>query len=246
MGPPLIGPPLIGPPLIGLAHGSRHAEVGDAIAQVMTAVGQQTAVTTRSAFLDLSEPDLTTTASALAVEGYTQAVVVPLLFTAAFHATVDVPQAAREASAASGIGIVVTEILGTGEDLLDVLAGHAAASGIPAEAALLLYAVGSSDAQANAAVHELANRWSSLRETPVQAGFGTAEPRGTAVLSALGRSGRPVAIVPLFLAPGLLLDPMVGPAAEGGHRLAPPLGPAVAPVVARRYAEALQTVGATG
>ena len=58
----------------------------------MDAVGDHCGAPARAAFLDLTEPDLEKVASGLAAEGYERAVVVPLLFTAAFHATIDVPQ----------------------------------------------------------------------------------------------------------------------------------------------------------
>src|SRR5215212_5655735 len=86
-------------PVIGLAHGSRHPGVRSALDELMGAVGDRCGAPARAAFLDLTEPDLETVTSSLAADGYEQAVVVPLLFTAAFHATIDVPQTVRTAGA---------------------------------------------------------------------------------------------------------------------------------------------------
>ena len=49
----------------------------------------------KPAFLDLADPDLSTVARTLVESGHRRAVVVPLLFTVAFHATVDVPEAVQ-------------------------------------------------------------------------------------------------------------------------------------------------------
>lgn len=229
-------------PVIGLAHGSRHAGVVESIAAVMDAVSAATSAPACPAFLDLTEPDLTAVATTLAAAGHGEAVAVPLLFTSAFHATVDVPQAVREATEASGLRLSTARILGTGDDILEVLAAHAGAVGIGDDDPVLLFAVGSSDADANTAVHDLAGRLAARRGTPVRAGFGTTEPRGTAVLDELGGTA---AVLPLFVSSGLLLEPMLRRTAASGQTMAPPLGAKVAPLVAARYREAVEAVGSS-
>ena len=166
-----------------------------------------------AAYLDLAEPDLSTVALELAAADHRSAVVVPLLFTSAFHATVDVPQAIAAAATISGLDLLVASVLGTGPDVGDLLTGLMAEAGVTADHSVLLYAVGSSDAAANDDVHALAAALSATREGGVRVGFGTAEPRASAVLAELRE---PIAIVPLFLAPGLLLEPMEAMAAERG------------------------------
>jgi sirohydrochlorin cobaltochelatase len=111
---------------------------------------------------------------------------------------------------------------------------------IPDEASLLLYAVGSSREAANAAVHDLAARLQSVRSSPVLAAFGTSEPRVEAVLDQLPE---PRAILPLFLSPGLLLDPLIDMAARHGWPIADPIGVGAAAVIADRYLRALSTTG---
>ncbi len=226
--------------LVGLAHGSRQAEGTRAVEQLMTLVGSTGDVDARPAFLDLAAPDLTTTAAALVATGHRRAVVVPLLFTVAFHATVDVPEAVAEATAATGLELVVADILGTGEDTLDLLRASLASGSVPDEHDVLLYAVGSSNEGANAAVHDLAARLGRHRRGRVRAAFATTDPRSAAVLPELGD---PVALLPLFLSPGLLLRPLEALAAERGWTLLPPLGDLAAPLVLRRHAQVLARSG---
>jgi sirohydrochlorin ferrochelatase len=206
----------------------------------MALVGATGDLDARPAFLDLAQPDLTTTAAALVGTGHRTAVVVPLLFTVAFHATVDVPEAVAEATAATGLELVVADILGTGEDAFVLVRGALVRHGVPDDDDILLYAVGSSNGLANDAVHDLAARLGRHRAGRVRAAFATTDPRTSAVLPELGDR---VALVPLFLSPGLLLAPLAALAEERGWRLLPPLGDLAAPLVLRRYAAARQRAG---
>lgn len=201
---------------------------------LMAAVGSS-GLAARKAFLDLCEPDLPPVVAELAQQGHPAAVVVPLLFTYAFHARVDVPEAV-DAATEPGLPLVLADILGTGDDVLDVLVRHTAAAAVDEGASVLLFAVGSSSEAANAAVHDLAARWSSRRSGIVRAGFGTAEPRAVGVLDGLPG---PVVVVPLFVSAGLLLDALAVTATERGIRVLPPLGTALAPLVRERYQAAL-------
>jgi sirohydrochlorin cobaltochelatase len=97
---------------------------------------------------------------------------------------------------------------------------------------VLLFAVGSSNPQANQAVFDLAGRLAQGRRSPVRACFGTCAPRVTDVLDGLGE---PVAVLPLFLAEGLLLSPIRALASQHGWRMAAPLGERAADLVRLRY-----------
>ena len=186
------------------------------------------------AFLDLAEPDLTAVTNELRVD---RAVVVPLLFAEAFHARVDVPQAVAAAAAGSNAELLTAEILGLGPAVLAALRGQAASAGVGAKQDILLLAVGTSDPAANAAVAELAERWSAQRAGDVRAVFATIEPRVSAVLDE--QWAELPAVVSLFLAPGLLLDQVGRLAAERGVLVTPPLGTALALLVLERYDAAL-------
>ena len=219
-------------PLIGLAHGSRHLGVRPAIDELVAAVAAAEGIPAHAAYLDLAEPDLAAVALELAAAGHRTAVVVPLLFTSAFHATVDVPQAIAEAATTSGLDLVMGSVLGTGSDVRDLLTEVMAEAAITADQSVLLYAVGSSNEAANDDVHDLADALAAGRDGAVRVGFGTAEPRAEVVLTELRE---PIALVPLFLAPGLLLAPMEAMAAERGWITTGPLAERAAPIVRRRY-----------
>jgi sirohydrochlorin ferrochelatase len=221
--------------LIGLAHGSRHPRTAADIEALLAAVtALRPGLTAVPAYLDLTEPDLPTAVDALDAP---TAVIVPLLFTAAFHVQVDLPAAVRESR--SGTELRVAEHLGLGDDLLISLTTRATESGIDEDREILLLAVGSSDETANAAVDELAERWSGRRAAPVHAAFATSDPRATEAINEPGFSG---AVVPLFVASGLLLEATAKRAQPLGIPVAAPLGTLLAPLVLDRYDRAVQAV----
>jgi sirohydrochlorin cobaltochelatase len=206
----------------------------------MAAVAEQAKITAMPAYLDLAEPDLSAAALQLAHAGHKTAVVVPLLFTEAFHATVDVPETVRDVVQALPLELVVAEILGTGDDVADVLHQGLDEAGIGNDSSVLLFGVGSSRPAANVAVVDLAARLAQGRRNPVRACFGTCPPR---VSDALQGLPEPIAILPLFLAEGLLLSPVRALAAERGWRIAEPLGERAAGLVRQRYDSASAGAG---
>lgn len=111
--------------LILLAHGSRHNHVTHALRDITDAVARESRIAGRFgvyvAFLDHAEPDLVQVSARLAELGYDRAVVVPLLFTDAFHSRVDVPAQVKETQDASGLTMSIARGLGTGDDLAAVL-----------------------------------------------------------------------------------------------------------------------------
>jgi sirohydrochlorin ferrochelatase len=219
--------------LIGLAHGSRHPRTAVDIQALLVAVAAlRPGLTVLPAYLDLTEPDLPAAVAALDAP---TAVVVPLLFTAAFHVQVDVPAAVRDSGSVAEL--LVAQHLGLGDDVLAALAARAAQTGIEDDREILLLAVGSSDEAANAAVHELAQRWARLRAGPVRAAFATSGPRAADVLAEPGFAG---AVVPLFVASGLLLDATATTAKALEIPVAVPLGDLLAPLVLDRYDRALE------
>jgi sirohydrochlorin ferrochelatase len=228
--------------LIGLAHGSRDPRAAATIGEVMrAAAAMRPGLRAIPAFLDLCEPDLVTAITqGRAESGFDTAIVVPLLFTDAYHATVDVPSAVGNAQLDTGVTLQLAGILGMGEEVLLALEESASRAHIGAHEAILLYAVGSSRESANIAVHDLARRWSERRVGPVWAGFGTVgEPAAADVLARATAEGRRIGVVPLFLAPGLLLDQIARSAIQIGAEVASPLGTALGELVLLRYLEAL-------
>ena len=131
--------------LLTLSHGSRHPRAAAGIDRLTAAAGERLGVTARAAHLEFSSPSLMDAARDLAAHGHHCAVVVPLLFTDAFHARHDVPAALAAAREASGLELAPARGLGTGGDIADVLAAHTR----PApDKNLVLAHVGSSDAAA--------------------------------------------------------------------------------------------------
>jgi sirohydrochlorin cobaltochelatase len=198
----------------------------------MAAVADQAKITTVPAYLDLAQPDLAAASRQLAEAGYTTGVVVPLLFTEAFHATVDVPETVRDVTGSLPLDLVVADILGTGDDVADLLGQSIVAAGIDDQSSVLLFGVGSSRPAANEAVFDLAARLADGRRSPVRACFGTCPPGVADVLDGLAQ---PVTIVPLFLSEGLLLSPVRELASQRGWRMAEPLGERAADLVRQRY-----------
>lgn len=224
-----------GPVLIGLAHGSRDPRSAAAIESLMRAVTRlEPELIAVPAFLELSEPDLTT---AVLRHGIERAVVVPLLFTTAYHATIDVPQQVSEVARVTGAELVITAPLGLDDQIEDALHQRAAETGVRDTDDVLLLAVGSTRPGANEAVQDLADRWAARRGGPVTVGFATCEPRATTVLAGLRADGRHPAVVPLFLAPGLLLDQVLDDAGSEGLAHADVLGDLLAPLVLARLHE---------
>lgn len=207
------------------------------IEALLAEVARRTEVVAHPAYLDLTSPDLDAVAAVLAAAGERTAVVVPLLFTEAFHARIDVPAAVARASEASGVELIVASVLGTADDVLEVVVERLATAGAGDDEPVLLYAVGSSRAAANAAVAGLAERLAARRGAPVRVGFGTTEPRATDVLAEF--EGVTGTVVPLFVAPGLLLDAIAPTVAAAGWRLTEPLGTLLAPLVGDRYRRGL-------
>jgi sirohydrochlorin cobaltochelatase len=202
----------------------------------LATVAERAKITALPAYLDLAAPDLSAAVEQLAEAGQRRAVVVPLLFTEAYHATIDVPQTVRDVAASRSFQLIVADILGTGDDVAELLRHSAVAAGIDDQSPILLFAVGSSNPAANAAVVDLATRLAASRPGPVRACFGTCRPAVADVLDGLPE---PIAVLPLFLADGLLLTPVRRLAAERGWQMAEPLGERAADLVLRRYATAL-------
>jgi sirohydrochlorin cobaltochelatase len=198
----------------------------------MAAVAEQAKITAVPAYLDLAQPDLSAAVRQLAEAGYTSAVVVPLLFTEAYHATIDVPQTVGDVAASLPLQLIVADILGTGDDVADLLRQSVVAAGIADHSSVLLFAVGSSNPTANEAVVDLAARLADGRQGLVRACFGTCRPGVADVLDELPE---PVAALPLFLADGLLLAPLRTLASQRGWRMAEPLGERAADLVRKRY-----------
>lgn len=119
-------------PIICLAHGSRHPQADQAVFEIAERISASTGLPAFAAFLDFHPATLTTVAHRVVAGGYTEAVVVPLLFTQAFHARYDVPAAIAEAvesidaTSSAGLTLHLTDGLGIGADMEELVADFTA------------------------------------------------------------------------------------------------------------------------
>ena len=235
------------PALVALAHGSRDPRSAATIGTLVDEVkALRPDLTIEKAFLELSRPTFSTVVDRLVRKGHDEIVVVPLLLTEAYHAKVDVPRAVAEATARhEGLSIRVTDVLGLGTELLDVLdlrmRETLKTSRVRELDALVLAAAGSSDALANQAVARLARLWGSKHKLPTVAAYASAAPpaTGEAVRQFRAEGRRHIAVGSLFLAPGFLPDRAAELALEAGAvAVSEPLGadPEVARTILARYA----------
>ncbi len=248
-------------PIICLAHGSRHPQADQAVFEIAERISASTGLPAFAAFLDFHPATLTTVAHRVVAAGYSEAVVVPLLFTQAFHARFDVPAAIAEAvesidaTSSAGLTLHLTEGLGTGADMEELVADFTAQylAEVPAIAGtasadavagsidkLALYSVGSSQPGANEAVAEFAGRVGArLNMRSTRAFVATGDNPGRDTEALLEFADERTVTVPLFVSPGLLWD-KAKIRMPNGRKCTRHLGDAVAPVVINRACRALQ------
>ncbi|MFJ7215220.1 sirohydrochlorin chelatase [Amycolatopsis sp. NPDC098790] len=234
------------PPLVAVAHGSRDPRSAATVRALVGVVrAQAPGVTVHESFLDLSAPLVTDVLRGLYASGHRTAVVVPLLLGSAFHARVDLPALIESVvSSCPGFRVEVSDVLGADPALQEVALDRLASAPRRRGTGVLLSAVGSSNASANAVVASLAAQWEERLGVPVSEAFASATqpdiPSAAARLRARGM--RHLVVASWFLAPGLLPDRIARLALEADPRafIAEPLAddPRVADVVISRYATA--------
>ncbi|SED29917.1 Sirohydrochlorin ferrochelatase [Amycolatopsis tolypomycina] len=234
------------PPLVAVAHGSRDPRSAATVRALVDVVRDRApGVAVHESFLDLSAPLVTDVLRGLYADGHRTAVVVPLLLGSAFHARVDLP-ALIDSVVADCPGLVVrtSDVLGADPALEAVALDRLAAAPV-AGRGVIVSAVGSSNATANAVVASLASRWEERLGVPVSEAFASAaQPDIPAAAAALrARGARHLVVASWFLAPGLLPDRIARLAREADPQafIAAPLAddPRVADVVVARYATAV-------
>jgi len=250
------------PPLVAVAHGSRDPRAAATVGALLDLVRRRAAgagypgLDVRAAYLGHAAPTLRQALGAVAGE----AVVLPLLLTAAYHSKSDIPKVLHEAHRRQPwLDVSYGRPLGPHPRLLRALdrrlsealaahdpAAHDPASGtVPSGTAVVLAAAGSSDPAANAVISDLAARWQSARgwRTVVPAYASAASPAPPEAVAAAWRGGaRRVLVATYLLSPGIFADQIRGDClAAGATVVSGVLGaaPEVADVVLGRYAESL-------
>jgi sirohydrochlorin ferrochelatase len=173
----------------------------------------------RVAFCDLNTPRLV---DVLAPD----ALVTPFLLADAYHAQIDIPHQI----ASSGLPVPQAAVLGEDDRLVDVLHERLAELGvnkIDPELGVLVVAIGSTHAAANARTAQVADKliagthWFGTT-TAFATGAGPSPAQAANQLRRLG--ARRVVIAPWFLAPGRLTDRVAKFAAADNIPMSAPLG----------------------
>ncbi|WP_207917008.1 CbiX/SirB N-terminal domain-containing protein [Micromonospora sp. KC723] len=233
-------------PVVLVAHGSRDhraAEATRALARAVEAARPGTVVL--PSWLDHTDPGPTEVLRGLAAAGHAEAVVVPLLLTAAYHRRVDVPAAVAAArESAPELAVRVTDVLGPADGSVDpgLLAGlrrrlaEVEPGGVDA---LVLAAAGTRVARARASVGRVAAALAAEFAVPCTVSYASAAPptADVAVARLRAEGARRVAVLGYFLAPGLFHDGVVAAArGAGAVAVSEPLtdAPELADLVLRR------------
>ncbi len=223
--------------LILTAHGSadpRSAQVTHAVAALVRA--RRPGLDVRVAFCERAEPNLRDVLSGL--DG--PAVVAPLLLASAYHARTDIPSIID----ASGADVLQADTLGEDPRLVAVLRRRLTEQdlGPSRDVGVLVVAVGSSHAAANARTATLADAlggdWAAVR-----VGYATGpQPSVTDGIAELRDLGaRRVVVAPWFIAPGRITDRVAAVASAENAVMAAPLGahPLLAATVLDRFDDAV-------
>ncbi|MCE1180120.1 sirohydrochlorin chelatase [Actinomycetota bacterium] len=198
--------------LLLVAHGSRDPRSAQTLERLRDRVdGRWDAGPVRLGYLEQRDPLL----EDLLEQEPGEAVVVPLLLGAAYHARVDLPERLDRSGRAADVR--VAPVLGSSDDLeacaaheIDVLRAN---DGVDA---VVLLGAGTSHAEAQGEFADLAKRLGQRSGVTVRAAYASAAwPVGDVVTGLIG-SGHRVGVVPWFLAPGVLLDRGIGAAQDAG------------------------------
>ncbi len=231
----------VDPVLILTAHGSvdpRSSATTHALADLIRR--RRPGLKVRVAFCEKSMPNLSDVLARLRGP----AVVTPLLLASAYHARVDIPAIVAE----SGADVLQAETLGEDPQLIQVLAQRLTEVGLRYpdpdrhDTGVLVVAVGSSHAAANARTASLAARLNGPW-TAVRVAYATGpEPSVVDGIAGLRATGaKRIVLAPWFIAPGRITDRVAALAAADGIPMADPLGahPLVAATIIDRFDTAI-------
>jgi sirohydrochlorin ferrochelatase len=234
------------PALIAVAHGSRDPRSAATMSAVVADIAAvRPDLDVRLAFLDLNAPSIDQVVDAVAAQGHTHAVVVPLLLGNAFHARVDLPGLLAAARARHPrLQLTQADVLGPDARLIAALRDRIlAVDGMDRNVGVAVAAVGSSSVAANARTATVARQLTAITGWRTEICFATTEPSLAQAVSRLrARGAERVLVAPWFLAPGLLTDRLEAAVPDLVH--AQVIGPhtALADIVWDRYDNALTDV----
>lgn len=229
------------PALILTAHGSadpRSSATTHAVAEQIRRLRPWLDV--RVAFCERSEPNLRDVITDLD----RPAMVTPLLLASAYHARVDIPTMLDGAK----VPVQQADTLGEDPRLVEVLRQRLAERGVIATArdtAVLVVAVGSSHAEANARTTTVASALAAeTRWADVRVAYATGpQPSVSDGVTELRRTGaRRIVLAPWFIAPGKITDRVAATADSARIEMSDPLGahPLLAATVLDRFDRAVE------
>lgn len=234
--------------MVAVAHGSRDPRAAATVTALLDAVrALRPDVPVHAAFLDHAPPTPDQVLDGLARDGHGEAVVLPLLLTAAYHSKTDLPGVLNRVRARHPrLRLRTAGTLGPHPLLVRALERRLSDAGAEPgdpDTAVVLVSAGSSDASANATIARLARQWRPRGWRDVVPAYASATgPKPGEAVAALLEAGAPrVAVASYFLAPGHFTDKVRDEAlAAGAAAVSPALGaaPEVAELIVRRYGEA--------
>ncbi|RDI63990.1 sirohydrochlorin chelatase [Nocardia pseudobrasiliensis] len=227
--------------LIAVAHGSRDPRSAATVSTVVADLAaRHPDLDVRSAFLDLSTPSVDQVVDAVAAQGHTRAVVVPLLLGSAYHARVDLPGLLDRARVRHPrLRIVQADVFGTDSRLITALRDRVLETGAdPTDSriGIAVAAVGSSSVTANDRTLRVGRLLAAGTPWHTSVCFATTDPSLPQAISRLRTQGCDhIVTAPWFLAPGLLTDRLIAGTPDVIH--AAPIGnhPLVGDVITERY-----------
>lgn len=206
--------------LVLAAHGSRDPRSAANARAVANQIRfMRPGLRVRVAFCDLNLPGIPDVLTP-------DAVVTPFLLADAFHAQVDIPQQI----ASSGVPARQAAVLGEDDRLVAVMRQRLAEAGVGAhdpECGVIVVAIGSTHAAANARTAQVADKLSAGSQwaaTTMAFATGGGPSPAEAALQLRRHGAQRLVIVPWFLAPGLLTDRVARYAAAESIPMAAPLG----------------------
>jgi sirohydrochlorin ferrochelatase len=190
----------------------------------------------RVAFCEKNDPNLTDVLSGL--DG--PAVVTPLLLASAFHARVDIPAMIAEARA----DVLRAETLGEDPRLVELMRLRLSELNLDSDSCdsgILVVAVGSTDAAANARTATLAGALAPAAAVRVVFATGQAPSVADGIAELRDLGVRRMVLAPWFIAPGRITDRVAAIASAAGVAMAQPLGahPLLAATVLDRFDRAV-------
>ncbi|WP_026922817.1 sirohydrochlorin chelatase [Glycomyces arizonensis] len=191
-----------------VAHGSPDPRSAAAVRAIAEAAGA------RVGFLEFNDPHPVDVLCALADEGATRAVALPLLLTDAYHSRTDLPEVAGRAAAARP-GLTVDVARPVGDESLAAALLRGLPGGVDGLAVL---AAGTRVDAGRAHVEAVAAEAGRRLGVPARAGFASGPGRSgaEAVAELRAAGGERIAAVCYFIAPGKLCDAAVGSARSAG------------------------------